>query len=72
MGTKASKVKDPVCGMHVDPATKAITRTYDGVTYYFCAQGCAHAFYIDPNVYARRKRTDIEMTGAGSSSCRPS
>jgi uncharacterized membrane protein YraQ (UPF0718 family)/YHS domain-containing protein len=34
---------DPVCGMTVDRA-KARTSVRDGVTYYFCGDGCRHSF----------------------------
>jgi Cu+-exporting ATPase len=45
---------DPVCGMTVDPATAAATRTYDGKDYWFCSQGCAEAFDGDPARFAGR------------------
>jgi YHS domain-containing protein len=35
---------DPVCGMTVNKASAATSRTADGVTYYFCSTGCAEAF----------------------------
>ena len=31
-------MKDPVCGMDVDPAKAAGTSEYQGKTYYFCAK----------------------------------
>jgi uncharacterized membrane protein YraQ (UPF0718 family)/YHS domain-containing protein len=34
---------DPACGMKVDRA-KAVTKTVDGQTLYFCSQHCLHAF----------------------------
>jgi uncharacterized membrane protein YraQ (UPF0718 family)/YHS domain-containing protein len=34
---------DPVCGMKVDRA-KAVTKTVDGQTFYFCSEHCLHAF----------------------------
>ncbi len=37
-------VIDPVCGMKIDPATAAQTRTHDGVTTYFCSDQCAEQF----------------------------
>jgi YHS domain-containing protein len=42
---------DPVCGMTVDPATAATTRTHDGVDYFFCNPGCAYKFEADPDRY---------------------
>jgi YHS domain-containing protein len=38
---------DPVCGMKVDRA-KALRMEFAGDTYYFCSQGCLHAFEADP------------------------
>jgi P-type Cu+ transporter len=55
MSAEASKVKDLVCGMMIDPKTAAATRVYEGKTYYFCAQGCARAFDADPKKYAQAK-----------------
>ena len=34
---------DPICGMTVDERT-ARTAVRDGVTYYFCAEGCRRKF----------------------------
>ena len=42
---------DPVCGMTVDRATAAATRTHDGVDYFFCNPGCAEKFEADPDRY---------------------
>ena len=47
----ANAVKDPVCGMSVNPATAAATREYNGVTYYFCNPGCADKFAQNPQAY---------------------
>jgi uncharacterized protein len=37
---------DPVCGMKVD-RSKAVTKTVDGETFYFCSEHCLHAFAVD-------------------------
>ena len=37
-------VRDPVCGMLLEPAQAAATLKRDGVTYYFCANGCRDEF----------------------------
>ncbi len=37
-------VKDPVCGMMVDPATAAAKGTYAGQTVYFCSIGCQKSY----------------------------
>src|SRR5882672_304876 len=41
-------VKDPVCGMSVDPANAAATRRHAGETYYFCSKHCAERFDGEP------------------------
>ncbi len=50
------KVKDPVCGMTIDPKTAAATRVHEGTTYYFCSPGCAKAFESDPKKYVAGKK----------------
>ena len=47
-----STATDPVCGMTVDPSTTAVSRHYDGVTYYFCSAHCVETFDVDPSRYA--------------------
>ncbi|MGI9102315.1 MAG: heavy metal translocating P-type ATPase [Terriglobales bacterium] len=44
-------VKDPVCGMTVDPATAKTKIEHQGQTYYFCSPGCAQKFTADPQKY---------------------
>jgi P-type Cu+ transporter len=51
MDPTTAKVKDPVCGMMVDPATAAAKRRYDGRDFYFCSQGCARDFDSNPDDY---------------------
>lgn len=45
-------VKDPVCGMDVDPKKAAGKSDYQGQTYYFCSPGCKKAFDKEPAKYA--------------------
>jgi len=45
-------VKDPVCGMDVDPKKAAGKSDYQGQTYYFCSSGCKKAFDKEPARYA--------------------
>lgn len=47
----ATTVKDPVCGMGIDPATAAGTSEYNGQTYYFCSLGCKKSFDKEPEQY---------------------
>jgi Cu+-exporting ATPase len=37
-------VKDPVCGMMVDPERAPAKGVYDGETVYFCAVSCQKTF----------------------------
>ncbi|MDR3764738.1 MAG: heavy metal translocating P-type ATPase [Acidobacteriota bacterium] len=47
-----SRVKDPVCGMSVDPVTaRGGNFSYQGTTYYFCNPKCNERFQADPEKY---------------------
>jgi len=46
-----SLVQDPVCGMHVDPATSEHHLERDGHNYYFCSAGCHAKFEARPDAY---------------------
>ena len=45
------KVKDPVCGMSVDPAKAAGKVEHSGKTHYFCSKRCAERFAQDPEKF---------------------
>jgi P-type Cu+ transporter len=47
----AGSVKDPVCGMTVDPHTARHRREHGGRTYYFCSARCAGKFEATPEEY---------------------
>ncbi|SJZ61503.1 heavy metal translocating P-type ATPase [Novilysobacter spongiicola] len=44
-------VKDPVCGMNVDPQTSPHHAEHAGTTYHFCSAGCCTKFVADPGKY---------------------
>jgi Cu+-exporting ATPase len=44
-------VKDPVCGMEIEPMSAAAQTTYKGHTYYFCSQECKDNFDKNPQKY---------------------
>jgi Cu+-exporting ATPase len=46
--TVVDTVRDPVCGMTVDPNQAAATVEHDGRKYYFCSTHCAARFRQDP------------------------
>ncbi|MCW5980555.1 MAG: heavy metal translocating P-type ATPase [Bryobacteraceae bacterium] len=56
-------VKDPVCGMDVDPKHPAGTHVHNGVTYYFCSRHCVQKFQADPEGYLGEKPKIEEMPG---------
>lgn len=39
-----TKVRDPKCGMEIDPAKAVATLEKDGETYYFCSDTCKKSF----------------------------
>ena len=45
------KMKDPVCGMLVDPHTATHQAEYRGVRYYFCSGRCRERFEAEPAKY---------------------
>lgn len=44
-------VRDPVCGMIVDPKLTQHRYQYEGLTYYFCSSGCRAKFVAEPQKY---------------------
>jgi Cu+-exporting ATPase len=49
------KVKDPVCGMTVDPQTAKHRAEALGATYYFCSSKCREKFVAEPARAMSRK-----------------
>lgn len=49
----AQVVRDPVCGMTVDPAAGKPTATYDGHSYHFCSASCREKFMKEPAAYIK-------------------
>jgi Cu+-exporting ATPase len=52
---KATTVRDPVCGMDVDPATSKHSFKYREETYHFCSAGCRSKFEAAPEQYLGNK-----------------
>jgi P-type Cu+ transporter len=56
-GDEASHLlKDPVCGMNVNPASAKHSAVVGGQTYYFCSQGCKSKFVAGPERFLTAKR----------------
>jgi YHS domain-containing protein len=47
-------VKDPVCGMEIEPSTAYGKTEYAGRTFYFCSQHCEEEFKKNPEKYASK------------------
>lgn len=61
----AVKVKDPVCGMMIDPATaKGGKSPFEGQDYFFCNPKCKTKFDADPNAYAAKADAPKEVSVA--------
>ena len=48
---KAASVKDPICGMGVDPAASEYRSKDHGETFYFCSGRCQAKFEANPETY---------------------
>ncbi len=55
-GEASQRVKDPVCGMTVDPASAKASAEFKGRTYSFCCDGCKTKFLADPARYLEAKQ----------------
>jgi Cu+-exporting ATPase len=64
---QSTEVRDPVCGMMVDPQKAAGSAVHQGQTYHFCSKGCAAKFQADPEKYLHPQAVpevmDRETTG---------
>jgi len=50
------QVRDPVCGMIVDPHTTPHRHQFEGRAYYFCSAGCLSKFKAEPQKYLDGKQ----------------
>src|SRR5215468_626207 len=57
-------VKDPVCGMDVDPSKAAGSVEYEGNTYYFCGKKCVARFTANPRDYVDASKPAKERAHA--------
>lgn len=47
-------VRDPACGMELDPRKAAATAEHDGRLYYFCSDECLHKFQRQPTIFTHK------------------
>ena len=52
-------VRDPVCGMEVDPHQAAGRAEHRGATYYSCSPGCQAKFEADPDRYLQAEPQSV-------------
>src|SRR6266540_4625016 len=50
-------VRDPVCGMNIEPQSAFAKREHMGQTFYFCSQSCVDQFDPDPHRYMATSAT---------------
>ncbi len=55
-GAGAATVKDPVCGMDVDPAATAHHAEHGGAAYHFCSAKCRERFVAEPERWLKPKQ----------------
>ena len=48
---EAELVRDPVCGMMIEPQDAVSSQEFEGKTYHFCNRPCATKFAADPKSY---------------------
>jgi Cu+-exporting ATPase len=63
---ETGRVKDPVCGMTVDPHTAKHRAEHAGRTYYFCADRCRTKFEADPARYLGPAQAHAEPVKPGT------
>ena len=63
---ETGRVKDPVCGMTVDPHTAKHRAEHAGRTYYFCADRCRTKFVADPARYLGPAQAHAEPVKPGT------
>jgi len=59
-------VKDPVCGMTVDPQSAKHRQTHEGHSYYFCSAGCEKKFTANPAQYLKPDAHSVPLATANT------
>ncbi len=62
---EAELVRDPVCGMMIEPQDAVSSQEVEGKTYHFCNRSCATKFAADPKSYLQpvAKSADLPPKG---------
>lgn len=59
----SNSVRDPVCGMYLDPEKARGTANYEGQSYHFCSKGCAERFTAEPQKYLLPNSQLVQLGG---------
>jgi P-type Cu+ transporter len=62
-----TEVKDPVCGMSVNPGTAKHSREHQENRFYFCCAGCADKFSADPQKFLQPRPAASGLVTLGTS-----
>ena len=65
-GHDKTAMRDPVCGMAVNPARAAGRFTWKGETFYFCSTRCLDKFKKAPESFLAPKNTPVETSAPGT------
>jgi Cu+-exporting ATPase len=65
----AHKVKDPVCGMMVDPHSAKHRHAHHGRTYYFCNPRCREKFIAEPDKYLSGEQAKEDVPAGTTYTC---
>jgi Cu+-exporting ATPase len=68
-GAAAQTVRDPVCGMNVNPATSKHRFEHDAQTFHFCSAGCRTKFAADPAKYLAPKAPEPALPAGTIYTC---
>ena len=65
MQQEPNTVRDPVCGMFVDPAKARGSADYKGQKYHFCSPRCVERFNAEPEKYLAPKPSQSQLVQLG-------
>jgi len=56
---KEQLIRDPVCGMWIEPDDAADIMLYEDKIFYFCAPGCKKAFEKEPEKFIKVNQEEL-------------
>ncbi len=64
-------VKDPVCGMEIDPQAAFASREHMGKAYYFCSENCVNQFDQSPHKFVMQNPENGDFAGSATTGFNP-